>query len=600
MGKGTQPVATPHCVFEGFALETIRAPKIKDIRALVASTLGPGWRVRRFGDEPTDFEVTSRKHKLTTAQAWEATYRLRATPGIVYAEPVFAVDLPPRPANRPTAVDLQPPEAYVAGLETAVAAEAMNIINCFGGEHLDESADPHWSLSETEVQAAWDEFFPDSNTLPGAGIVIGHPDTGFRPHPEILDRLLVEQGYDFVDDDADAEDPLEGGLLRQPGHGTSTASVIISPRGAQSGYSSDPSGKAVTGVAPGAQLMPLRVTSSVILNTLSVFNVAHALEFAADHGAHVISMSLGKGLFSFRLRKAVIYAQKRGVIVCAAAGNCVGFVTWPAAFDEVIAVAASNARRKIWHGSSRGSKVDVTAPGESVWRAQVSLDGQATPNVDRSSGTSYAVAIVAGIAALWLSRHGRDNLVQRYGAEKLPVVFNQILRSSCTPVPSWEPGKFGAGLVNARATLAAPLPDGVVEPLAVAAFAFDPLAAIDKGTLDTFEHLFEEKLGEVASEEAGPARRRLAAQLAALLHTTVEQLPARLREVGQELAFHLAVNPDLYKRFADALTGTAPAAGPAAAGGVAGVGNENRENVRKQLLSTDISEALRAKVGKGH
>jgi serine protease len=577
-------------VFEGFALETLGLGKITEVRKIVRAQVGKGWTVRRFGDAKTDFEVTSRSRTLSTAEAWEAAYRLRAVPGVVYAEPVFAVDLRPRPGvlGEPPAVPLAPADALAA---EALTADALPVIGCFGGEHVEESRDPEWSLREINAFEAWAAFFPDPNVPPGAGIVIGHPDTGFRRHPEIADNLLAHLGRDFVDGDGDAEDPLTEGPLFQPGHGTSTASVIVSPRRAQAAYPDDPQGKAVSGVAPGAKLIPLRVTPTVILNPLSVFNVAHAIEHATDRGAHVISMSLGGVTFSWRLRRAIRYAQRRGVIVCAAAGNCVGFVTWPAAYDEVIAVAASNARREIWRGSSRGGKVDVTAPGESVWRAKVSRNGGVTQTVERSSGTSYAVATVAGVAALWLARHGRDALVARYGAEKVPLVFNQILRSTCTSVPAWEPGKFGAGLVNAHAALAAPLPDGVLQPTpAPALFAFDEFAGIDKGLFETFEHLFELKLEE--GGEGSPARRRLAAQLAALLGTTEAQLPARLREVGQELAFHLTVNPDLYREFAAALAAEAGVETAA----IAASAFASPQSMCSHLLAAGVSSALQAQV----
>lgn len=101
------------------------------------------------------------------------------------------------------------------------------------------------------------------------------------------------------------------------------------------------------------------------------------------------------GLWSWRLHEAVRFAQKRGVIVLAAAGNCVRFVFWPAAYSEVIAVAACNVLKQPWHGSSRGGAVDVTAPGELVWHADAS-----NLQTRQSSGTSFAVATTAGLARL--------------------------------------------------------------------------------------------------------------------------------------------------------------------------------------------------------
>ena len=84
-------------------------------------------------------------------------------------------------------------------------------------------------------------------------------------------------------------------------------------------------------MAPGAKLIPFRVGETVII--FDTLNLARSIEKAADAGAHVVSISMG-GLFSDRLHDAIVYAQGKGVIVLAAAGNCVQFVIWPAAYDE--------------------------------------------------------------------------------------------------------------------------------------------------------------------------------------------------------------------------------------------------------------------------
>lgn len=451
------------------------------------------------------------------------------------------------------------------------------------------------------VVRAWQRFFADPNKLPGHGVIVGHPDTGYRRHPEISANLLVNKGRDFVDGDSNAEDQLEGGalLLRFPGHGTATASVIASPQGAQSRYQSDPSGKAVNGIAPGAKIMPLRVSRSVVLWEGSTVKLANAIEYASDQGAHVISISMGTGFPSERLEKAVQYAHKRGVIVLAAAGNYVPFVVWPAAFAEVIAVAASNAVGKTWRYSSRGSAVDVTAPGESVWVARVEKKhGNVRYSVERGSGTSYAVAAVAGVAAMWLSRHGRARLEARYGVEKIPFVFNEILRTTCEPIESDSSGRFGAGLVNAERVLAAPLPDAADHPVPSLAFGLSGSSPTIRGGLETFAHLFESATAggrRVAASSSLRYSEKLQSALSLFLNTTKAELPSRLKEVGQELAFHLATDADLYERFEAALSSrpsTRRALGPRAARAPA----RNAGTGRRALLAKGISKALRARI----
>ena len=91
---------------------------------------------------------------------------------------------------------------------------------------------------------------------------------------------------------------------------------------------------------------------------------------AIDERAHVISMSLGGPFYSRTLDTAINAALDRGIVVIAAAGNVWPWVVYPAKFDKVIAIAASNCVSKPWRKSARGNAVDIAAPGESVWRAK--------------------------------------------------------------------------------------------------------------------------------------------------------------------------------------------------------------------------------------
>lgn len=565
--------------FEGFVIRIDSSATKQEVRTAVDIVLGDQWQVEPIPYDPSDFEVTSEHVQLTDQEAWQATYRLRAAPAVLYAEPVFAVSIMNRDDWLTPAIGEPQVESVVRDL-------------CFNDPLLAESDDPVWSLHLTRVLEAWNRFFPDAT--PGQGIVIGHPDTGYVQHPEIAGNLLVDLGFDFVRNDRDARDELEQGPGFNPGHGTGTASVIVSPGGAAGGAGN----QGVTGVAPGAKLIPIRVARSVVL-LLSTFDLAHAIEHAVNQGAHVISISMG-GVFNYRLHKAVVYAQRHGVIVLAAAGNCVRFVVWPAAYDEVIAVAASNAQNKPWRGSSRGAAVDVTAPGQAVWRAVVATDGSL--GVERGTGTSFAVATVAGIAALWLAHHGRDKLVRTYGAAKLPVIFHQLLRTTCAAVtgPEWSRGSFGSGLVDAVALLAAPLPGTPEGPVVAPVFELQEHVPIDRGGLATFNHLFERSLSR--ERQNGPVLEGIQAddplqtRLAELLSTTEAELPVRLREVGQELAFYLAVNPDLYKRFESVLTNRStvlesPAPVPEGSRSTA-----SAVGVREGLLAHGVSLALGAKL----
>lgn len=572
-------------IFEGFFLQMVMAGQQAKCQEIITQVLGSDWEVKLIGDNGTEFEITkSDANTLSTKEAWDKAYYLRSQPGVVYIEPLFAV---------PVAMPVQPTQNF--NQDTNQPSRRLTGFENPNQQNInDESSDVDWPLKQLRVFETWQRFFPDPNKLPGDGILIGHPDTGYTPHPEIISNLLLNKAFDFLKQDKDPQDELETSpneIINNPGHGTSTASVVVSTTGQQANY---PTAKGITGVAPGAKLVPLRVSLSVVL--ISIVNISKAIEYAADNGIHVITISLGTAFPSQRLRSAIVYAQKRGVIIVAASGTAVPFVVWPAAYEEVIAVTGCNVRREVWSGASRGRQVDVTAPGAGVWYAKTNkTDAGLEYDINQGDGTSFSAPFIAGVAALWLSYHGRDQLIQKYGAEKIPFIFNQILRDSCEKFPTWKPNRFGEGLVNAEKVLDSPLPDNQNQSLMAPAFALQQHSPIDNG-INTFNHLFEQQLvnnqPEEDSEET-PDDTMLKLSLAQLLQTTPNQLPKRLKEIGKELAFHFAADPQLYNQ----LTQTIQAPKP----GVASFKTQqdpsnNLNNLRARLLSQGTSEVLKNKI----
>lgn len=571
-------------VFEAFYLETEAPQTVAYIHALVSAILDPRWRVQRVSHEEktTDFDVVPEPEVVlpSVGEAWSLSYQLQSLPGVVYAEPIFKVAVYEPPAVAPVAD--HPFEA----------AESVEM-------HLAGSEDPDWALRLIRVPEAWQDFFQNDPEEAGKGIIIGHPDTGYRWHPEVKDRLLWQKGFDYVNNDHDPLDDLTSSLkvaLEHKSHGLSTSSVIISPPKAQATYTPEPGGssdadstkKAVTGVAPGARLIPIRASRTVVL--LSMYGLALAINWAVRQGAHVISISMG-GVWNRRLKKAVRHAEEEGVIVCAAAGNKVRITVWPANYPEVVSVAACNVDRCTWSGSSRGKGVNVTAPGESVWRARDHLDheGNTTSHVGRGSGTSYAVAHVAGAAALWLSHHGRDALVARYGKARIPSLFREVLAASSSDNHQL-PGKgFGAGLLDVHALLSHPLPE--VSPFEAA--EEPPVPMEEESTKALFETLFDiddtmASPFEAAEESEEEQLRRT---LTRLLHVDPAKSYERLEEVGNELAFHLMTNEAAFDAFAAALQ--APQF-PASPFEHAESTENGVETVKSQLENQDLSGTLQA------
>lgn len=302
-----------------------------------------------------------------------------------------------------------------------------------------------WALECMEVEAAW-ELSPEGQKQ-GTGIVIAQPDTGVTSHPE-LQGVEQKDPFDLLRNAADATDPLDYSV-GNASHGTKTGGVMVSPLPEE-----------IAGSAPKAIHMPIRTIHSVV--RLSQMRVAEAIHYAIDHGAHVITMSLG-GAPSISLWFALRRAVRKNLIVLAAAGNCVQFVVYPARYNNCIAIGGSNFDREPWKGSCRGPSVAVSAPAENVYSAYTELiDGSMNYSTKQCQGTSFAVALTAGVAACWLAHHGRDHLIseaQKRG-ETLNEMFRRLVRATASKPNGWNTARFGAGIVNARRLLEADLDTG--------------------------------------------------------------------------------------------------------------------------------------------
>ena len=155
-------------------------------------------------------------------------------------------------------------------------------------------------------------------------------------------------------------------------------------------------------VAPTAKLMPVKVFSGNGESTLS--NVVNGIYWAVDHGADVISMSFSSTQSSPELKKAIDYANSRGVICVASAGNDgkPNPPIFPAGYlSQVIGVASTNNQNVRSAFSNYGNTlVDVAAPGEGV----VTL--YPGNNYAEGWGTSFSAPLVAGGAALLVQLGG--------------------------------------------------------------------------------------------------------------------------------------------------------------------------------------------------
>ncbi|CAN5850932.1 hypothetical protein BH24DEI2_BH24DEI2_03950 [soil metagenome] len=233
----------------------------------------------------------------------------------------------------------------------------------------------------------------------GAGVTVAFVDPGIdMSHHVFGGRLAPRRDWrDFVDGD-DYPQEVPGPNY---GHGTGVADLVVQ-------------------VAPNVTLLPLRVLGPDSAGDTTA--VVAAIDYAVQHGAAIINLSLCTDTSEKALKNLVAYAAKQNVLVVASAGNGGREgVTFPAHYKkEVIGIGSVNGNDELSSFSSYGRALRLTAPGKVLYTA--APDRQ----VVAWSGTSFATPIVTGALALALGERPSSGLTASDLAKKMTATAEDV------------------------------------------------------------------------------------------------------------------------------------------------------------------------------
>lgn len=263
------------------------------------------------------------------------------------------------------------------------------------------------------VNYAFDRIALDSKQASGENVRIAVIDTGIDDTNPALSGVIAGQF------DAMPDVPIE-----KRDHGTSVDGLIAGVG-------------ELEGMAPGAKIYHARAFEGG-KSTMDV--ILSALDWAADQDVRIINMSF-VGPKNELLGTACRNARALGIVLVAAAGNNGPKAPYgyPAAFDGVIAVTATDARDGLMPQANRGAYVYISAPG-------VEMVAPSGAGSDVVTGTSFAAAIVSGAIA---------NLIHAAPDRSADDIEKALAATAKDLGPKGRDNDFGYGLLDTKAAEAA-------------------------------------------------------------------------------------------------------------------------------------------------
>ncbi len=376
---------------------------------LVAALAGPAGAVAKTTDSilvkvkpGADVHAVAKRHGM----------RVRR-----YLPQIHWVELAPRKGSGASASAAASPRALARRADGDPAVRAVDAGSA--GERVGWDFVPRDPVFNTEfkfedgTQLGWHFFLPNFpiawDMTQGVGTNVAVIDSEFdTANPDLGPKLVLR--YNVASGTPQYHTGNVGFQTGDVFHGSHTSGLV--------GAKTD-NGEGVAGACFECGVIAIKIgsqASGTFVDASFLGDVAEGLIYAADHGASVISMSLGGPRPHQPLADAVNYAAAKGAVIVASAGNSEetnpGVANYPAAYPNVIGVGATDSKDQIAPFSTQGSFVDVVAPGVNVLSTENAADPEAQvfledpnprPTIAVKSGTSMAAPIVAGLAALMRS-----------------------------------------------------------------------------------------------------------------------------------------------------------------------------------------------------
>jgi subtilisin family serine protease len=408
--KGGAPVFETNSITLG---ETLRSLNVQSVHPLFPNLKNTNTNSK------TSIELAQvyRLELPANADVMAAVMELSANSDVVYAEPDYI--------------------AY--STETSIftfTPTTMSLVN-------DPLYGVQWGLAKINIEGAWDD------TQGSSTITLAMIDSGIDlTHVDLADQLWVNPGEipgNGLDDDSNGYiDDINGwnfvagsnDVSDDNGHGTLVSGVAAAIAN---------NGQGVAGVCPQCSIMPVKVMQASGVANYS--DIAVGVLYAAQKGTKVINLSLGGYANSNTLHNAIDAAVNTyGVVVVAGSGNDnLNQLFYPAAYDNVLAVAGTQNDDTKASFSNYGTWVDVSAPAVDIRTTALGGDWV------NSSGTSMGAPFATGLAGLLRTLHPTWNQA---------TIRSQIIHTTDS-IESANPayaGKLGSGRLNAGTAMQAPTP----------------------------------------------------------------------------------------------------------------------------------------------